>query len=465
MINKKRVSIIILLCTVGLLSAQTQAKQQVSMVITDLDTKQIVVNRNGAVKMTPASITKLITTATALEILGDDFRFKTEILVDGTINKGRLNGNLIIKAGGDPVLGSSYFDDTNFLNDWASAVKAFGISEIHGDIVADVSVFDNNPLPRGWGSPDVGNYYAAGIYGLSFLDNSLAVYFRSGRVGTKPQIIGTFPKIDGFKIYNHITSQRGVGDKAYFSGLPYENHRKVGGFIEANTDSFLVKADMPNPPMVLIKAFKDTLQKHGVLQHGKLKVSHQNVTYNRTLLPVFASYSVPLSDIVSVTNVYSNNMTAEYLLKYLSLQKHQQGSSLGGVEVIKEFWESRGLDFSSLSMYDGSGLTRYNRFSALFLNSLLVYMAKESRYADVFFESLPVAGVNGTVRNLLKNTELSGTAYLKSGSMSKVQCYAGYIIYGNKKYSIVVMVNNYAGKRKDTVAMIEKMVVDSFKGL
>ncbi len=465
MINKKSASIIILLCAVGLLSARTRTKQQVSMVIADLDTKQVVVNRNGAVEMTPASITKLITTATALEILGDDFRFKTDILVDGTVNKGKLKGNLIIKAGGDPVLGSSYFDDTNFLNDWAGAIKAFGINEIHGDIVADVSIFDNNPLPGGWGSPDVGNYYAAGIYGLSFLDNTLAVYFRSGRVGTKPHIIGTFPKIDGFKIYNHITSQRGVGDKAFFSGLPYENHRKVVGYIEANTDSFRVKADMPNPPLVLLRALKDTLQKHSVPQYGKLKVSHQNTVRNSTLIPVFASYSVPLSDIVSVTNIYSNNTIAEYLLKYLSLQKHKQGSFIGGVEVIKEFWERQGLDLSTLSMYDGSGLTGYNKFSALFLNDLLVYMAKESKYADVFFESLPVAGVNGTVRNFLKNTELSGTAYLKSGSMAKVQCYAGYIMYGGKKYSIVVMVNNFEGKRKDTVAMIEKLIVDSFKGL
>ena len=130
---------------------QSSAYQKLSLIMTDLETGETFVNKNGDQLLTPASITKLITTATALEILGDDFTFKTTVQIDGVLENGIVRGNLIIKAGGDPLLGSHYLENTNFLSTWSSILKTIGIKHIEGDIVADVSVFDNKPMPKGWG--------------------------------------------------------------------------------------------------------------------------------------------------------------------------------------------------------------------------------------------------------------------------------------------------------------------------
>lgn len=146
-----------------------------SLYVTDAETGKVVVNENGDMCLTPASITKLISTATALEILGPDFTFKTTLAYDGKITNGVLNGNIYIIGGGDPTLGSTYLKNTAFLPKWTAEVKKLGIHTINGSIVADASIFERMPIPPGWLWEDLGNYYAAGTFGLSVYDNTLSV--------------------------------------------------------------------------------------------------------------------------------------------------------------------------------------------------------------------------------------------------------------------------------------------------
>lgn len=187
-------------CSLSLFS-QSSSDVRMSLIITDIASDTTIADIDSRTPMTPASITKLITTATALELLDDDFRFATEILIDGNISDSTLHGNLIVRAVGDPTIGSSYFSDRDFLSRWSNAICRYapaGISRIEGDIVADLSLFDSVAIPAGWSSPDIGNYYAAGVYGLSFYDNIVAVTFRTAKSGTKPSIIGIYPHIKDF---------------------------------------------------------------------------------------------------------------------------------------------------------------------------------------------------------------------------------------------------------------------------
>lgn len=466
MMNKKNATLLLLLmCGMLRLWGQNSVGEQMSLIITDLKKGNTVTAKNDKQPLTPASIVKLITTATALEILGDDFQFKTEIIIRGEVICGTLDGDLVIKAGGDPTLGSAYMDDNNFLSDWTDVVKRLNISKINGDIVADVSIFDRQPLPQKWSSPDVGNYYAAGVYGLSFYDNTLAVAFHTGRAGSKAQITDIFPNVSGVTIDNRLFAEKGVGDNAYFSGVPYSFHRTVTGSIEAMSERFVVKADNGNPSMALLQALRDSLIKAGISVDGKLKVYNGKCLSKseRAKSAIFSSYSPKLSDIVKVINTHSHNVFAEYLLKYLSLQRAKQGCFDKGIDELKNCWKNRGVDVSQWQLYDGSGLTKNNLLTAQSLNKLLIYMHSDSRYYDAFIASFPVAGVNGTVRNLFKNTPLAGRAYLKSGSMAKVQCYAGYIVTDRGYYSIVVMLNGFAGKRRDTVSKIENVILEEIE--
>lgn len=453
---------IILSLTLALVSVSlfSQTIRNLAIVATDLESGRTVVSRNANQKLKPASITKLITTATAIELLGRDFMFKTEILALGEVKDSTLHGDLIVKASGDPMLGSAYAtNEATFLREWSQIIKSRGIREIAGDIVADVSVYDKEAYPIGWGAPDLGNYYAAGVYGISFADNVLRVSFSSGKSGTRAKVMGFSPEIKDCKITSSVVAQRSVGDAVFFSGKSYDNDRRATGKIEANSTNFVIRADIGNPNMVLLQSLRDTLASLGVATKGSLRVEFKPQKYGKLEpQPIIYQYSPPLSDIIRIVNVYSNNMYAEALLKRLSLEISDKGNFPKGIKVIENYWQSKGLDCSLLDLKDGSGLTTNNGFTARFLNDLLIYM-DGSKNRDVFLQSLPIAGQNGTVRRFLKGTSLEGLAYLKSGSITGVQCYAGYIEANGKRYSLVVMANGFRNGRRSAVAEIEREIL------
>ena len=441
-------------------NAQNNLKgASVGFIVTDLETEKMLVSQNAETRLAPASVSKLITTATALELLGADFRFETTLQYDGTLLNGILNGNLYICGGGDPTLGSKFFE-TDFLAEWFSMLKINGIKQITGKIIADTQIFDSQALPSGYPLGDIGNWYATGTYALSVFDNIINVYFESGAVGTKPKITKISPQVTGLQIENNLTSKKGVGDCAIFSGFPYENKRKVGGSIEANQTDFVVRADMPNPPNVLIDTLTNYLIANGIIIGGKIS---DTLLYPAKKNLLYAHFSPPLSEIIKNVNHRSNNMFAEHIFKFLSTKNSKQASFSASIELTKKFWEEMGLNVSKFSITDGCGLSPNSKISAQFINDLLVFMYKKSENSEVFFESLPIAGQSGTISKFLKNTALEGKAHLKSGSISKVQCYAGYIVLDTKTYAVTILVNNFSTSRTAVRKEIEKMLLETVK--
>ncbi|MDR3226316.1 MAG: D-alanyl-D-alanine carboxypeptidase/D-alanyl-D-alanine-endopeptidase [Prevotellaceae bacterium] len=442
----------------SLFAQNNLAGASIGFVVTDLATGKNIVSQNADMCLIPASINKLITTAAALEILGADFRFKTDFSYSGNMADTVLNGNLYIVGGGDPTLCSKYFNNSNFVEQVCNILKTNNITQINGDIIADASIFDKEPIPGGWTWEDIGNYYAAGIYGLSIFDNTIKITFST--LNSMPEITNISPKVQDLVIENHLIAKKGVGDSAYFYGRPYENFRQVFGAIEKNKDAFLLRGDIPNPPLVMAQYVAAVLEKNGIKVKGK---ATDVLGENRTKTLLYRHFSEPLSTIILSTNHHSNNNFTEHILKYLSLQTSEEGNFEKGIQVVKKFWKSKNLNTETLFMLDGSGLSPHNAFCVNFLNDILIYMEKESKNSEVFFQSLPVAGVSGTVRNFLKDTKLQGKAHLKSGSIARVQCYAGYIVDNEKKYSFVIMVNNFSGRRKEVVKMIENKIINAIK--
>ena len=431
----------------------------VGIVITDLATEKPVFTQNSQTPLSPASVSKLITTATALELLGADFRFETALQYDGTLSNGVLNGNLYICGGGDPTLGSKFFEN-DFLAEFLNILQINGIKQISGTIIADTQLFDNQPLPSGYPLIDIGNWYATGTFALSVFDNIINVYFESGAAGTKPKITKISPQVTGLQIENNLISKKGVGDCAIFSGFPYENRRKVDGSIEANKTDFVVRADMPNPPSVLVDTFTNYLIANGIIINSK---KLDTLIYPTKKYLLYKHFSPPLSEIIENVNHRSNNMFAEHIFKYLSLKNSKQATLAGSIELTKRTWEDNGLDVSKFAITDGCGLSPNSKISAQFINDLLVFMYKKSKNYDVFFESLPVAGESGTITKMLKNTALEGKAHLKSGSIAKVQCYAGYIVLDTKTYAVTILVNNFSTSRTEVRKEIEKMLLETVK--
>ncbi|MBQ2590875.1 MAG: D-alanyl-D-alanine carboxypeptidase, partial [Paludibacteraceae bacterium] len=166
-----------------------------------------------------------------------------------------------------------------------------------------------------------------------------------------------------------------------------------------------------------------------------------------------------LSEIVSDINHRSNNHYAEHVYRYLG-SRHKFGSDASeGADVIKSYWKSRGLDTEGLLQFDGCGLATTNAITADFMVSLLIYEKTKAKYFDEFYESLPIAGENGTVKKLLKGTKLEGKVHAKSGSISRTQCYAGYIEWDGETYAFAVMVNNFSGVRSNVQKAIENLLL------
>ena len=453
------------LCFVGFLSAQNNKilasdnlkAANMSLLIKDLNTGFVVFDYRPNKVAIPASITKLVTTATALELLGSDFCFQTKLEYSGTIDKDSvLNGNLYIHGGGDPTLGSKYLGDADFMNKWVDAVKALGIKHIKGAIISDASLYNTEGISPRWSWEDMGNYYAAGAYALSVGDNTCTAYLKSGAVGTTPELLRTEPTIPNLKFNLFLKSTTIDADSAYFYGAPFANERSLYGAIPANKAEFPVKADIPNPPLFLAQLFTSALKHKGICVDSIAEVSFE-AGQNRTAF--YTQLSPPLKDIIKDINFRSNNHYAEHVFRYLALQEYPVASSNGAIDVVKNFWKSKGLDVSAVFLYDGCGLAASDALSADFFVDILNYMYTKSLNKDAFVASLPIAGESGTVKKLLKGTRLEGKVHAKSGSISAVQCYAGYVDGKEHTYAFALMMNHYTGSRKEVVSQLESILL------
>lgn len=435
-------------------------RANLSLMVKDLSSDKIIVQHRANKNTIPASTTKIVTTATALEVLGPDFTFETKLQYDGLLNNGVLNGNIYILGGGDPTLGSAYIGDSLFLEKWIEAIKATGIKKIIGAVVADASLYNNEGIAPKWSWEDMGNYYAAGVYGISIYDNTCRVYFKSGAIGSTPTIVRTQPVIPGLNFNLFLKAANTNDDNAYFYGAPFSNERSVYGTIPANKNEFVSKADIPNPPLYAAQVLTQKLKESGI----EISLQASNVITSMKMRTTIHTLKSPsLREIISIINHKSNNHYSEQLFRYLSLQQSKVANTNDAIQFVNDFWKKQDIDNNGLIMFDGCGLSPNNAISAEFLVNILSYEQQKGKYKDDFIASLPVAGESGTIKNLLKGTKLAGKVKAKSGSIHGVQCFAGYIEWNNKTYAFAVLVNNYTGTRSNTVKEIEKLLLSVTK--
>jgi len=413
----------------------------VSVCVLDLKSGKTVAQYNAEQSVTPASVLKLVTTGAALKLLGPDFRFETKLYYSGTIENGILKGDLWIRGGGDPTLGTRQIPGKPeaFLSDWVDAVSAAGIGRIEGRILAEASAFDDEGVSPFWLWEDIGNYYATGIYGLNVFDNSFRLELKSGAAGTKPEILSQNPLIPGLTIENHLLAANNDLDSAYLYGAPFQNEMRLFGTMPANRNSFTIRGQMPDPPTFLANRFKEELSGAGIVVDGVARSTRLLSGESESLKTlIYRTYSAPLSKIVGIIHEKSDNFYTECLLRQLACRaSNRPASARDGIRVVKDFWQNNGLDISALSMYDACGLSPNDRVSASFLAQVLQNMSTD----DIFESTLPLAGVEGTVASFLKGTVLEGSVRLKSGSNQVVNSYAGYYRKNDHFYAVVMMVN------------------------
>lgn len=451
------------LLTLGYSQTIQDLKNEVSKLVADLDLKnasisfyaidltdnQVVAGLNSNKSLVPASTTKLVTTASALEILGGDTRFTTQILHTGSIDTlcRVLNGDIIIKGGGDPSLGAERYSKHygDFINQWATKIKALGIDSINGRVIGDASCFTSQTTPSTWIWGDLGNYYGASPSGLSIYENTCKVEFESGKKnGDSTVITCVMPFVPEFNIENEVKSTNTKKDESYFYGAPFQVNRIVKGGIPLNKKGFDVKSSIPDPSLLAAFELDMEMRMMGVKLKDKyttrriLEFDGDEETHLIT-----KTYSPKLTDIINQTNTYSINLYAEHLLNLIGLKVYKSGDPESGTTAITNFWKGKGIDVEGLYLNDGSGLSRFNAISAMHLVSILEYMKKSKNYNE-FYNSLPIAGRSGTIRSIGKKTFAENNLRAKSGYMTRARSYAGYVTTKSKReLAFALIVNNY----------------------
>lgn len=439
----------------------------IGMMAINLETGDTILAHNIQTSLPTASTAKLFSTASALQILGADYVPKTMFYADKTVDSsGTLNGNIWIRGGGDPTLGSKHFNATenrmDFFNGIIESIKKSGITKINGNIIVDASEFGYEGVPDNWSWSDIGNYYGAGFSGMTFFDNMIELNFKtSNSIGGKTTITSTFPNIEGLNFQNYVTSAKSSRDNAYIYGAPYSYERFVTGSIPYRRENFVVKGSNPDTEKTFGELLKKEFEKNGLEVSGTIQTGREmnlkssDKSYEDKI-KLFSIEGQKIQKIVNLTNEKSVNLFAESLVHLIGKEKHSSkiGTNANGIAVIDGYWRSR-INTQGLYLNDGSGLSRSNGIAPSHFIELLAWMQK-NKNASNFKESLPISGVSGTLRSVCKNQSAHGKIHAKSGTMRRIKSYAGYIDSSSgKKIAFAIIVNNHSCNSRTLVKKME----------
>jgi D-alanyl-D-alanine carboxypeptidase/D-alanyl-D-alanine-endopeptidase (penicillin-binding protein 4) len=474
----KRLLIIILLIVPMLLTGQEKAlnllladssmiSSSVSLCILNSVNGESVYEFNAGESLIPASVLKLVTSSAALELLGPEYCFRTRLGYTGNINKrtGRLTGDIVIIGGGDPALGSEYFKDHyyNFLKNWITEIRKLGINKIEGRIIADDSWYDYQPVPAKWLWEDIGNYYGAGAYGLSVFDNKFEIHFKTSGDGSIPEITGIVPDQGRYDLSNQLVVSDNTDKDGYVFSAPYNDYGWLAGSIPVNMGDFVLKASILDPPLLLAEIFDSMLDSAGIAVSGDPSTTRieKKLTVDEPVI-IAEVISPPLSDIIEVLNHESVNLFAEHLLKEIGKIYNNNGTTEAGIEVLYRFLKDSGVNSAGMFLEDGSGMSPMDAVTSRGLAEILLFMKNKAKYFSEFYNSLPDAGKEGTLKNYFKNPVFDSNLKAKSGSMTRVRSYAGYFktMSGNEM-AFSILVNNYSGPSKRIIAGIEDILLET----
>lgn len=403
----------------------------VSIEVREVGKSSPLISLNASHAMNPASTMKLLTTYAGLEVLGPTYRWKSEAYLDGKLENGILYGNLVFKGYGDPKLTVEEFWV------WLRELRQRGLREIHGDIVLDKSFFPDTSYNPATFDNKPNRAYNVGPDALLLNLNALHLRLLPSEKKTTALLE---PELYGYRLVNHITTSPDLpcgGEDSYQSHL--EGHSIVlDGLIPADCGEAQDYFSLLPPDEYFFAVFSALWQELGGQVQGKLRTG---ITPHE--LPVFSTHlSPPLSEVIRDINKFSNNTMARQLFLTLGTIDRQTASIAQSTSTIVQWLNKQHLQFPELVLENGAGLSRIDRISAQHLAQLL-QLAASSPLAAELEASLPILGMDGTVKHRFRDNEIAGQAHLKTGSLDNVKSIAGYIRTKHGKRWILVFIVNH----------------------
>jgi D-alanyl-D-alanine carboxypeptidase/D-alanyl-D-alanine-endopeptidase (penicillin-binding protein 4) len=398
--------------------------------IYDPTTNKAVLSLNPDKTFQPASVLKVVTTATALEKLGPDFRFRTGVYTNGAIlPDGTLSGDIILVGRGDPNLidTSRELLDRPALQQLSEKIQALGIRKIHGNVIGDDSYFEFTTHGKGWTAQDLKSIYGAPINALSINNNVFWVHVRATKPDQLVQV-SVEPSSSYFQIRNlAVTGSTKSQRSVYAQVLPGTTRLVISGKLPAG-QSYSQDILLERPAEATATLFREELRRKGILADGSVRVYHLgdlSPETRRNWMPLAEHQSPPLIRALEIINKRSLNLHAEMLLRVLGAEFGGAGTDDAGLQVVKRFLETAGVrDDDKISLSDGSGLSRDNLVTPRFQTSLLVFLSTRP-YFDLFLNTLAISGTDGTLRNRLASTP--GVIHAKTGTLGDVAALSGYM--------------------------------------
>ncbi|HET7207591.1 MAG TPA: D-alanyl-D-alanine carboxypeptidase/D-alanyl-D-alanine-endopeptidase [Terriglobales bacterium] len=466
--------------------------------IVSLNSGQVLYSQNADKLFIPASNTKLFTTAAALALMGPSYKCRTTVETSGTIDSsGRLNGDLVLVGRGDPNLSgrvlpySMRTERTVFpikaLEDLADAIAQKGIKKIDGDVVADDSYFAFERYGEGWTQDDLVWADGAPVSALTINDNVIYVAIQPAHRAGELASVTLTPYADYYKVDNRImTTPAGTGRKIFINREPGSMTLTLWGNMPLGDAGANEALAVEDPAGFAAGLFRSLLEKRGIEVAGHTHAHHTELaslsTFSVTALAthgggdthssssapkepaVLASYdSRPLSDDVRVINKVSQNLHAEILLRLLGREKGTTGTIEGGLEVLRGFLTQIGIANEEYTFYDGSGLSRQNLVTPHAVVTLLEYAAKQP-WGTLYAETFPVAGMDGSLADRMRNTAAQGLVLGKTGSLDHVKSLSGYAttVTGDR-IAFSIFANNFdvpGHRAQDAIDRIVEAVVE-----
>jgi D-alanyl-D-alanine carboxypeptidase/D-alanyl-D-alanine-endopeptidase (penicillin-binding protein 4) len=454
-----------------LVQAAPVDKGEWGLLIVDAASDEVLYERNADKYFVPASNMKLLTTALALDTLGPDYRFRTTIETNGKLSRrGRLTGNLILVGRGDPNLSNRKFpfdtkeefdgEPQKVLTELAEAVVGRGVKEITGDVLGDDSYFPHERYPGGWEIDDMVWEYGAAISAIVVDDNTVTLTLTPGeRAGAKVQAVVQPPTAD-FTVKNEVTTI-GAGEKGELklTREPGADTVVVSGTLAARGVPRKLVLAIQEPAQHAATLLAKLLADRGVKFHGKVRALHDPdpTEAGRTMLAEHVS--IPLADEVKLVNKISQNLHAEVLLRTAARQTGIWKEPEDLPKFARDFYARVGIAPDDVVQQDGSGLSRHDLLTPRALVRLLQYAQKQVWFAS-FYGSLPVAGVDGTLNERMKDAGMVGRIRAKTGSVSHVRTLSGYAdTPGGRRLIFSFLSNNQFGKNHEVHDAIDGLCV------
>lgn len=416
------------------------------VLVVDPDLGDTLYSVNAGKLFVPASNTKLITAAVALAQLGADFRFSTRVLGPAPRADGSIAGDLVVMGRGDPSVSDSLSGDAMApLRRLADSLAARGVKRVNGRLIRGEDTFPDAPLGAGWSWDDLDEGYSAPVDELLFNEGFARVTVYGGarpgdsvRVRVAPSTaVLTITRVDVATERNCCMLRSRVRVLGDVRGA--RPTIALSGSVRAG-DSVVVNVALRHPNAAFLDAFREALAARGIaVRRG---VEPDSLADTTGLVLLAARSSPPLDSILRAFQKPSQNQIGEVLLKTLGLERNAAGRADSGLVVVRRQLAEWGVDSTMAVLRDGSGLSRHNFLSPDAIVRVLATMQARPDF-DVYLQALPVAGVDGTIRERMRGTPAEGRLRAKTGTLDRVRALSGFVTTADGRQLLVsIIVNN-----------------------